>query len=136
MKIIQKGRILEKKIFVYLDNRKQIKKQQYRRFLQNPNRLLPSYRKLRRWRNLFCYIGVFCMCIPCIQTVFFYNTIWEEPEPLKNYEEITLKQFLQGFLNMIPVIFGILFLMLVGFSAVFDWVIYRRWGNDRSFISW
>jgi len=134
--IIHKARILETRIKVKIENRRQIKQQQYRRFLQNPSRHLPSYKKLRRLRNMLFYMGVVCMCIPCFQTVFFYHTIWDRPEPLNNYEEITLDQVLTAFLNVIPTVFGFLFCMFCGFSAVFDWVIYRRWGSTRSFIDW
>ena len=132
MNTIQKARILETKIRVKLENRKQIKAIQYRRFLQNPRRPLMSYKKLRHWRNTFIYAAVICLAIPCIQTVFFYNTIWDKPDPPKYNQEITTSMILKSFLNLIPMIFGMIFMMLGCFSVMFDWCIYRRWGENRS----
>ena len=136
MNIVHKARVLETKIKVYLSNRKQIKTQWYRRFLQNPSRPLLSYKQLRKWRNTFFYTAIICLCIPCMQTVFFYNTIWEEPEPPRYGQEITTDMFLKSFYTMIPMIFGIIFMMLGCFSAMFDWCIYRRWGKNRSILHW
>ena len=136
MNIIHKARLLETQIRVKRENRKQIKAQRYRRFLQNPHRPLPSYQTLRSWRNTFLLSAVLCLAVPSIQVVFFYNTIWEQPEPLKPNQDITLGQVLMSFYNTIPVIFGGVFMILGFFGMIMDWCIYRRWGYGKSIIKW
>ena len=136
MNIVHKARALQTKIKVYLEIRKQIKTQRYRRFLQNPSRPLPGYHKLRVWRNTFLLSAVLCLAVPSIQVVFFYNTIWEQPEPLKPNQDITLGQVLMSFYNTIPVIFGGVFMILGFFGMIMDWCIYRRWGYGKSIIKW
>lgn len=136
MNIVHKARVLETKIRVKHENRKQIKAQRYKRFLQNPHRPIMSYQQLKHWRNTLLYSAVICLCVPCLQTVFFYNTLWDQPEPPSYGQEITIDMFLKSFYNMIPLLFGLFFMMLGCFSAMFDWCIYRRWGTSRSIIKW
>jgi len=98
--------------------RKKDKEQRYRVFLANPPRPLPPYSMLVRCRNIIVGV-VFCIMLvsSLMMTVFL------------NYALITPY-------NMIHVICFLLACILSGFAAMFDYVIYKRWGNTKSFMDW
>lgn len=137
LKVLDRMRILETKIRVNQENKKQIKKQAYRVFLQDPPRSLPDYKILYTWRKIFVIAGILCLVIPAVQTIFFYDTIYYVP-PGKTFkhsvysiveEDIDLEEVSHGFLRSIPVVFGLLFFIFTVFGIAVDWTIYRRWNN-------
>lgn len=138
MNIITKARILETRIRVNHENKKQIKKQKYQVFLHEESQHFPSLTKIKKWRTYFLIIGTICLAVMTIQTCMFYKTIWIKPRPLLyDDEDIDLEQIWTSFLNMIPVIFGSLFTIFLSFSLAFDYVIYKRWQNkDLCIIKW
>ena len=94
------------------------KEQRYRAFLANPPRPLPSYETLVKLRNLLVLI-VFCvMSVSSLQILFFLNT-W----------------FIYPF-HLIPMICFVVSIIFSIFAFMFDWVIFKRWGNNKSFMDW
>ncbi len=136
MKILHNARVLETRIRVKRETNKQIKRQRYRIYLQQNSQHLPSRKKLLRWRRNLMMIGTLFILIPGYQILCHYQTIWKEPKPLKYDQEPTIEQIWLSFLNMIPTIFGAIFLMLWSFAMAVDWVIYRRWGNTHTILNW
>lgn len=139
MSFIQKGRILQTKIRVNREIKRQIKQHRYKLFLQNPKRHLPSYRTLNKWRTRLIVSGVVCLAIISIQGVFFRQTIyWSKPPMVHKYQEehIPIEMYIKSFLQLLPFINGFLFMVFMYLATCFDWVIYRRWGHDRSIIHW
>ena len=136
MKLIDKGRILETRIKVKHETKKQLKRHRYQIFLHE-HPYLPGKKKLKRWRRNFILGGMICMLIPVSQTLFFYRTIWDQPDPLMfEDQEPSMEQLWKSFLNVIPAIFGAIFLIMLTFGLAIDWVIYRRWGNSFTIMKW
>ena len=98
--------------------RKKDKEQRYRVFLASPPRPLPSYSSLVRWRNIIALV-IFCVMLvsSLMMTVFLEYAI--------------IPPF-----NMIHVVCVLLALIFSGFAIMFDYVIYKRWGNTHSFMEW
>lgn len=119
----QKYSLLEKAHSIqnhFTDSRKQRKKdkeQRYREFLANPNRPLPSYETLAKWRNRLIIIGFCPLAEPLIQIFFFYESCFNVQIAWHIY-------------------FSMAALQLWIFAGVIDWCIYRRWGNGKSIIQW
>lgn len=134
-KILHKARILETKYRVKHETRKQLKAQYYKLFLYENTPNLPGKKKLKRWRRNFLILGMICLAVPCFQTIFFYQSIWIPPEQLEYGQEPTLEQILQGFINEIPTILGLIWFCFFFLAICVDWVIYRRWPNENTMVS-
>jgi len=98
--------------------RKTDKEQRYRAFLAFPPRPLPSFESLVRVRNLLA-VSVFCiMSVSSIQVLFFLHTWFINP------------------FHLIPMVCFVLATMVTGFFLMVDYVIFKRWGNTKSFMDW
>lgn len=141
MKIIQKARILELKIQVNRENKKKIKEQGYRIFLQNPPRPLPSLHALKKVRSIFIIVAILMIALPGLQIIFAYDSMYRisetfyERSAMSGKENYNLEDYGWGFVRSIPIISGVLFLIFGGFTMAVDWTIYRRWGK-HTIIKW
>jgi len=124
MKIIIKADIIQKRYIINRDIKKQVKEQRYRAFLQNPTRPLPGYKSLVKVRTIMVYVCFLCISLPCIQIIFFYNTI------ITNIGWI------------FPSLCGTIAWFMVNFAVNIDYVIYKRWGyldcfpKKQTLINW
>jgi hypothetical protein len=100
------------------EQRKIDKERRYRAWLENPDRPLPSYERLARWRRWLAY-GAFISMICCsIEVVFFFDTC------------------LMGDIGF-PFIFMFLGWIFGAFALMFDYGIWRRWdGKKPCFFNW
>lgn len=116
--IIEKARIyqnnLENKWFL----KKIDKEQRYCEFLSNPTRPLPSLRSLVKWRSRFAYASICSVAMQYILIYFLNVRIYS-----KAFDMVIIFGFLISF-------------SLLVFAGAFDWSIYRRFGNEKSFIDW
>lgn len=144
LSFINRMRALEKRIQVKRELKKEIKKQGYRAFLQDPPRPLPSYNALCKWRKCFLLIGVIFLTIPAVEILLFYDQVYYVP-PSTYKQSITpelkktysLEEVKHGILRSIPFFCGFLFFMFTAFGMAVDWTIYRRWGkNKKTIIVW
>jgi len=143
MKLLQKAKILELKIRVKRENKKKIKTQSYRAFLQNPPRPLPPLKSLKKIRKIFIILAVLILSIPSIQILIAYDSVYYVPETYdvqtdkgeKLNREHELDEYTWGFIRSIPVIMGVVFFILSGFAMAVDWTIYRRW-KKYTIINW
>ena len=136
MKIIHKARILETRIRIKHETKKQLRTQRYRIFLQQKTGHLPTRKKLYRWRRNFLVAASLCIAVPCLQVTFWGGTIWDRGSPVLYDQEASLGRIWVAFLNETPIIFGMLFLMFWCFGMAIDWVIYRRWGSQFTMMKW
>ena len=109
MSFIQEARMLEIRIRVQRENKKKIKAQAYRSFLQNPDRDLPCYETIIKWRNRLLLITITLVCIPSLMILFFYHT---GRNPLF-YELMYMPHLIA--------------MMILSFTISFDIVIKKRW---------
>ena len=130
--LLDQARRLETRIRVKRETKKQLKQQYYKIFLHENTGVLPSKKKLKRWRRNFTIAAVISLMIPAIQTTMFYNTTHTSPSYI---EEDTLEQILQGFIRDIPLILGLCFFMFSFLTLCVEWVIYRRWPWDHTVFS-
>jgi len=118
MDLVTKARLLEIKIRVQRENKKKIKQQAYRAFLQNPDRDLPDYQTINKWRNMLFYATATLIVIPSLTILFFYHT---PRNPL--FYELLYMPHLIAF-------------MLLSFALSFDRVISKRWPERKTIMNW
>ena len=94
------------------------KEQRYRAFLANPPRPLPTYESLCKARNVLVAVVVCVMSVSSLQVLFFLHTWFINPY------------------HLIPMTCFLLATMISGFALMIDYVIFKRWGNVKSFLDW
>ena len=117
---VNKMRTLQNNIENHYKQRKTLKEQRYRAFLKNPQRTLPDYQTLARWRKKLFLAALLSLAPSALGTFFLFDMMYID---------------YYGFIS-IPVFCGSAFLIIGCFAATVDYVIYRRWGNQKTFIHW
>lgn len=144
MSLIQKARILALKIHVKHSNKKKLKEQQRRIWLQNPDRPLPSFKTLRKWRNRLFILSLLLILVPGTQNLLYPESLTKSPVEtnMTNQELIVeahkndLGAIWRGFWYSSPILFGMFFIICMGFCCALDWTIYRRWGHKLCVVEW
>lgn len=92
---------------------------QYQKFISNPDRHLPSIEALRRWRNRLALLSMMVLFIPVLEILLLGP----------GYIDVCDWDPYYDFINNIP---GAVFIILVMFSGLFDYAIYKRSGGSIS----
>lgn len=118
MKIIKKAWILQNNIESRWKQRRTTRKQRYDEFLKHPNRKLPDKESLVRCRNNCFLIILFINIIFLYQFFFYWETVWVFPGDLI-YQGVFIFSFMIGI-----------------FACIFDYALYKRFGNKISLLDW
>lgn len=94
------------------------REQRYREFLENPPRHLPPLQSLVKLRNIMFLIVFIVLLVPSLQVLLFLDSLFYYPT------------------CDLCVWSGSLGCMIFAFGLMFDYAIYKRFGNEESIMKW
>lgn len=143
-RLITRFRIIQDRFECKRKMKKDIRRHTYRLFLQNPNRQLPSFKTLTKYRRILFLTGFVCFLVPSLQVVLMYDTLGYMPvsnEYVFNLQtrrfeyKMTFEKIKEIILESLSLICGTLGMMCWFFSCMFDYAIYKRF-HKNFFIEW